>query len=489
MASPDYETLRMSLKRTAADFAVHAEYPEENHTPSELAKFSRIREVLHLGVMLCNMEMGTAGDIKTLIGDRVREIETETVPFIPNPFEINEAGKRPNTSFAKLLFGNNTESLADEEMLDVDPVDDCDWETGSNASSMHADDSGNAESQDSNNNKAVTIPNGDQPLKFESLQVELNDSLADFEEDFLDVANNYYEIQKVFRDGIKKSITPRKGQTPDTIWDEVEQKVNLASVRRQLRTPTRATESFQTSRQYGSNIIGAEDEEEDEEVRRMISEVAAEESDDDVYPLIPVIRHPRTPLKATPIPVRARNQEPTHDVPTMAMMFGTEDEQLRSNISTPTVFEHSPWGPPSQRRETLASTGRTSLAGQNPQASSSVQNHFSPPPRTNEPRTYTFARIQHAGAPLISAPPIMQRFYRSTAQNTLEELLNSTESEELKSLIQAYWEHVEKEIPASPSPEHQPEPQPLYSGSRPAWLRTTFGTTPTRWRDNQNGWR
>lgn len=320
----------------------------------------------------------------------------------------------------------------------------------------------------------------------------LKDTLADFEEDFLDEANtlDYYEIQKVFKDGIKQSVTPRKGQTPDKIWDEVEQKVNLASIRRQLRTPTRATESSRNSRQYSSNVTDADDEEEDEDVRRMIAEVAAEESDDDVYPLIPVIRQPRTPLKATPIPVRARNLGPTHDVPTMAMMFGTEDEQLWSHNNTPTVFEHSPWGPPTRRRERLASTGQRLLAERNPYLSSSVQNNFSPPPRTNEPRTYTFARIQHAGAPMTSAPPIMQRFYRSTAQNTLEELLNSTDSEELKVLIQAYWEHVEKEVPAAPSPDQRQEPQPLYSGNRPAWLRTPFGNTPTRGKDvNRSGWR
>jgi hypothetical protein len=44
-------------------------------------------------------------------------------------------------------------------------------------------------------------------------------------------------------------------------------------------------------------------------------------------------------------------------------------------------------------------------------------------------------------------PPVIQRFYRQTVQQTLDAVLNSTSSADVSDAVSAYWKHVEREVP------------------------------------------
>jgi hypothetical protein len=71
--------------------------------------------------------------------------------------------------------------------------------------------------------------------------------------------------------------------------------------------------------------------------------------------------------------------------------------------------------------------------------------HPTPQP---QPTTYSFSPILHANASLHTHHPIVQRFYRQTVQQTLDELLNSTVSSDVSHVVHAYWAHVQDEVPA-----------------------------------------
>ena len=462
MSSITYDDLRTSLKRCDAGYAV---VMNDNMSHSQIVMRSRVREVFHLAVLMCDARMGTVEEIKNIVNDRMLSIRRETSAFIPNIFEMDEEDKNPDTSVMENYTANATpmNRTGNSTMEDED-----NWETDSEASSTHQEADSDEESEEEIDHNASPHPDSNTGLTFRFVRRELKEALLNYEQDYIEEADtvDYYEAQQAFHEGIEQTKKPEKGQTPEKIWEEVEEKliqsaymarrrqyadedggVRLTQVQAQLQASDTQESSMSPHIPIEELNIDEGTDEEDEDVRRMMAEVAQEDGekgDEDVVV-------PETPTQS----------------PTSARAFSHGKRKL------PFIYDSS-------NEYALISVGKRS-----PKTPPASPMNKSVRLDSNQQHPYNFSPVLHAGQPMSAAPAIMQNFYRATVQHTLEEMLNNNSSEEVKDWIDAYWRHIEKEVPA---PQQQQQSETAQAIQRPGWLRTTFRNASQR-DVSRSGWR
>ena len=65
-----------------------------------------------MGIPLCDAHVCSAEAIQTLVDDRLKEIDEETAPFLPNVLESDETAKNPNTKFMECMADAEVGRLA-----------------------------------------------------------------------------------------------------------------------------------------------------------------------------------------------------------------------------------------------------------------------------------------------------------------------------------------------------------------------------------------
>ncbi|KAF1846446.1 uncharacterized protein K460DRAFT_356122 [Cucurbitaria berberidis CBS 394.84] len=494
MSSLTYDTLRTSLVRSDANYAVNT---RDDLSQSELTTIIRVRELIHIGVKMCDERFGRPEEIQTLIYQRTRDIESETSLFIPNGFEIDEEEKSPDITFVERLANGQVESSEDSRIfdgvdvgrihvstnwspdtpsehtsgvttggwggechqsarnsrplplnytVDSDEEREKNWKTDSETSTNHLENNEDRETEEFNIN-ASSRPGPEEPLTFYSVRLELQDALAHYEEACIDEASSldYYEAQQAFKDGIELSKSPPKGLTPEQLWDDVEEKVLMSTYMGQRRQyvnndddgslfPGGSVKPFK----YGKmNNFGPLPDFHFGELR--IGNVARADGKDEEHVVVP-----ETPTNSSTRLKRKR--DPICDSPNENSLTSTGSKRLRSNShATLTVdIEAVPESHAPQCQQAIVTPLDKVLRGTE-QASLPVNSE----PQPFAPSISEFSPIKHAGVPISAAPGSMQAFYRTTVQSTLKELLNKTSSDEVKDLLNAYWEHIEREIPVA----------------------------------------
>jgi hypothetical protein len=110
--------LRTSFKIADANYANTA---FDKLSRSDAIYNARFREVYHMGIHLCDAHVCSAETIQRLVNDRLRAIDEEAAPFLPNALESDESTKNPDTKFMEWMADAQVERLVnlDEAVKDT----------------------------------------------------------------------------------------------------------------------------------------------------------------------------------------------------------------------------------------------------------------------------------------------------------------------------------------------------------------------------------
>lgn len=105
VAPIEYARLATMFKLSDASYAQRC---YANIPLAERLQCDRIREVLLLGVSMCEACLGTTEEIHTFVAQRVKSIQAELSLFIPNILEIDELQELPDLSGLERMMGMKT---------------------------------------------------------------------------------------------------------------------------------------------------------------------------------------------------------------------------------------------------------------------------------------------------------------------------------------------------------------------------------------------
>jgi hypothetical protein len=376
----------------------------------DIARADRVCEVLLMGMRLCDEEMGSPEQINTLVDQRVEEICSETRQSIPYPLELYRNRPRVHQRPQNVYNLVEAEILSPTKLRVEDNVNDI----SAPVSTHVIEENGEGQLRQWTMTLELGSPLFHEryrsrlmhtPDKWDELLEDLSGSLKFhivMHTNTVEKDTDYYETVFALQDAITLAQTKPRGVDPEEVWQELEESIKLykevAEAQREAREPI-------------EGFLSSSDEE--QTVEDLAVEAEAEDKDEGCDEILALDTAMLSPAVSRG---DEGNEEEMTIIPEYFKINDTDTGGTQQN------------SPPSTKDDSQPTKERS---------------NSTPTPA----RAYNFLPIRHNSTSVTSMPPVAQRFYRQTVQQTLDALLNSTSSTDVYDAVSAYWEHVEREVP------------------------------------------
>ncbi|KAH7088728.1 hypothetical protein FB567DRAFT_590847 [Paraphoma chrysanthemicola] len=400
--------------------------PETDH--HDIAQVDRVREILLMAIRLIDDRISSPYQIEKFVDERIEEIQEEMRPFVPDPFAAEPPASEPEQSRLPPYFFSGVVAVihnarrvneasqavalqATPPRLPLLAID-----SASSSSIITLED---PESPSYGRDRVASIRarlRAGPPLTRSYHWMHIHTRLQNMLDEHITAHTHqyrgldYHETIGCLEDALETAGTRPGDLSPSRFMEWVE--MDLESFKRVEDRRRDFLEASQDDEGRPDN----EDQQEDVFGELTDFEDADEDlEDEDSDTSADSLQQKRASTVQTTRPLSPA----TTDVATTLGNWHDPDLTTRRKFTSP----------------------QTSITKPNPPVTPS------PPHPRAQLRSYTFLPIKHDGSPMRATPPTMRRFYRRTVEHTLEGLLNSTTSPELRDLVHAYWAHVEAQVP------------------------------------------
>ena len=431
-----------------------AEMSEEQ----DRAKNDRFCEVVLMGMRLCDAKMGKPAEINELVDLRWKEIHEEVRPFLPDPIALYVFAPSPIEAIQIHRDpgggGGYAYAVSEESSLPVNDNDD-EW------SDIEDLDMPELANRYGVGYVPLDVRGTEEPWR--TLQTKILRSIDGFRDLYMD-GNlkrewDYHEIMRILRAALNLAYRRPKDVDPEEMWLETEEMVDLfleiGSKLNNGHVPgdggQRSAVPSQTHEEDDGEIISGRRPVANDSIRSLSGARIASSS-----PHVPVFstrsldpRSPRSTRSTTGVGQQGFTVRSPALLNDMMLMFPRALElESRQSISNSEDEDADTRSSPASLTGISASPAQPSSPSHSTRQEPSPRN-LSLPPSPSPP--LTFLPILHNTTPMRLMPPIVQRNYRQNVFQTLIDLRNATSSPTFHEYLDAYWAHVNSEVPEPPN--------------------------------------
>jgi hypothetical protein len=434
MATPNWrfnthsDTIALTHGSLHAHWLVYLQHIRSQNPPNmNQARVDRCCELLLLGMRLCNLGMGTAAEINELVDMRLEEIDQEIQPFLPNPLEKAPLERAfPTASGPTDRYIEDTQSDNDirSEELSLPRPHGPDSLLG-NSDDEEWEDSFSPSDEEDEPSPLRGLPIRARAPSESSDSTESRDPWSETQSKLVQTRKQFDEFYA--EGGVEKGVVYEK------TFGMLQRAIQRAYQRLPWVDPTKLW--LDTERAYKTLTELPEDTTE-ERMEEMLAALRTESHEEGEVPVLETL-----PRVAEPSPRRTGMFAPyTPQLPAVLndIMIATALMNQR-NESHPAATS----APASEPRASPAAS--SSSSNSHPHQPSSPVHPQNPPAESSNP--YSFPSILHGPTPMHLMPPLIQRAYRNNVQDILSDLWHATDVLDFRRVLDAYAEHVEREVP------------------------------------------
>jgi hypothetical protein len=425
--------LREHYVAFAYDLRSSATESSEEHDP---AKNDRFCEALLMGIRLCDAKMGKSHEINELVDIRWKEINDEARPFLPDPLALYVFAPSPIEPIPVHRDpgggGGHAYAISEESSLPVN--DDDEWSDIEDLDLPElANHYGVAYSP-------LDIRSTEEPWR--KLQTKILCSIDDYRDVYMD-GNlkrewDYNEIMRIWRAALNRAYMRPKDVDPEEMWHETEEMVELfLEIGRKLNSGHIPGQGGQNSAVASGNC-----EEDDRE-----TVAGMRPSNHDPSHTSTAGTSSSSPSRISAFSSRSLDPRSPHATRRAPDVDGP-DFTVRSPALLNDIMLMFPRALELDSRQPISVTKNDEAEAHcNPASHTGIS--ASPPQSPSLPPT--FPPILHSTHPMSLMPAIVQRNYRQNVFQVLNDLRDATSSTTFHESLDAYWEHVESQVPEQAS--------------------------------------
>ncbi|KAH4050462.1 hypothetical protein HBH49_132790 [Parastagonospora nodorum] len=432
--------LREHYVAFAYDLRSRAMESSEEH---DTAKNDRFCEALLMGIRLCDARMGKPHEINELVDIRWKEINDEVRPFLPDPLALFVFAPSPIEPIPIHRDpgggGGHPYAISEESSPPVNDEDE--W------SDIEDLDLPELANRYGVSYSPLDIRGTEEPWR--KLQTRILCSIDDYRDIYMDGDLkrewNYNEIMRIWRAALNLAYRRPKDVDPEEMWHETEEMVELF-----LEIGGKLNQGHIPGQSGQNSAVESQNREIDD------GEIVAR-----MHPVPDVLTRGSSGVVSlsspSHIPVfSTRSLDPRSPHTTRSMPYvGRREFTVRSPALLNDIMLMFPRAMGLDSRQfPFATENNNAEAHSNP--ASPTGSSTPPPAQPSSPAQSpslhpTFPSILHSTTPMSLMPAIVQRNYRQNVFQVLNDLRNATSSNTFHEYLDAYWEHVESQVPEQAS--------------------------------------